>query len=69
MKFYFSIAALSFTLMLSAQLGYESFETQNPIDSTMLWIEDEVKSIDNQSDLTKVLLPDSLWNKLSFQRS
>jgi hypothetical protein len=66
MKLYCSIVALSFSLLLSAQFGFESLETQNPIDSAMLWIEDEVKSIDNQSDLTKVLLPDSLWNKLSF---
>ena len=54
------------TLFLSAQFGYEPFQTNTPIDSTMLWIEAEVISIDTKIDLEKVLLPDSLWNKLSF---
>jgi hypothetical protein len=68
MKLNFSIAALSFSLMLSAQFGYEPYQTQYPIDSTMLWIEGEVKLIDGQPNLTKVLLPDSLWDKLSFSK-
>ena len=55
-------------IQASAQFGYPVIANQTPIDSTLLWIENEVQTIDKSQGQEKVVLPDSMFKAMTFYK-